>query len=169
MDEAGWQSCSDLDAMIAVLNGKISVRKARLFEAACCRRICDLISEQRCQLLMEEGKRNGGLQLIEDAGGTLRSCREAVELAERAADGNVSEADLVRASVAAASYWVPSRVLCGVLRRKLGPIQPSTDGLRGSGNGGIDSEPKNSHTALGSELCRLRGGEDKGSKSQIRV
>jgi len=116
-----WKTTVDLDSMVAYLEGKISDRKARLFQAACCRRVWDLISEERCQLLLDEGKRNGGTQIIWNAKGTLRSCRAAVELAERAADGAVPVAELIKASEAAHAFQFPAEFYAACYDENQGP------------------------------------------------
>jgi hypothetical protein len=54
--------------MLALLCGKVTERKLRLFACACCRRIWHLVNEQRC--------------------------RRAVVMAERYADGSLSAAEL---------------------------------------------------------------------------
>jgi hypothetical protein len=71
MNEATWHSSSDPGRMLTHLSGKASVRKLRLFAAACCRRVSYFLTE--------------------------RSNRSVVETAERFADGEASQADLTRA------------------------------------------------------------------------
>jgi hypothetical protein len=45
MTEAEWLSCTDGERMWKFLHGKASVRKARLFACACCRRVWHLLEE----------------------------------------------------------------------------------------------------------------------------
>jgi len=63
-----WLSCTDPTPMLEALRGTASERKLRLFAAACCRRIWRLLPGERI--------------------------REAVEVAERYAEGGAGEADL---------------------------------------------------------------------------
>jgi hypothetical protein len=64
MTEAEWLACTDPTPMLEFLGDRASSRKLRLFAVACCRRIWPLITEAHC--------------------------REAVEIAERFADGSVT-------------------------------------------------------------------------------
>jgi hypothetical protein len=74
MTSAEWRSCTDPSAMLAFLAGKISERKLRLFACACCRRIWHLLPEE--------------------------ASRQAVEAAERFADGLIGLEELARAEAA---------------------------------------------------------------------
>jgi len=65
MTEAEWRACTDPEAMLEFLRDKASNRKVRLFLAACCRRVWNLLPDH--------------------------SCREAVLVAERFADGNAND------------------------------------------------------------------------------
>jgi hypothetical protein len=67
MDESLWVGCVEPTPMLEFLQEVAGDRKLRLFACACCRRIWDLI--------------------------TTPCCRTAVEVAERYADGLVSEQD----------------------------------------------------------------------------
>jgi hypothetical protein len=68
MTESDWLACTEPQPMIAYLRGKASDRKMRLFYCVCCRRIWHLIADPRG--------------------------REAVETAERFADGLAGQAEL---------------------------------------------------------------------------
>jgi hypothetical protein len=65
MDEAEWRTSTDPDAMLTFLRDRAGRRKLRLYCVACCCRIWDLLDDQRS--------------------------REAVEVAERYADGLAGE------------------------------------------------------------------------------
>jgi hypothetical protein len=76
MTEADWLESVDPGRMLAVVRGKISDRKLRLFGCACCRRIWQLLPDPRS--------------------------RRAVESAERLADGLVAQDEAEAAGNAAA-------------------------------------------------------------------
>src|SRR4051794_12349539 len=80
MTEEEWLACEDLDRMLTYLweyKYRWSNRKGRLFAAACCRRIWRLLTDERA--------------------------RNAVEVAERHADGAATEDDLRSACTEAVS------------------------------------------------------------------
>ncbi len=65
MTDAEWMNCATPIQMVELIRGKTSERKLRLYAVACCHRISDLIKDARS--------------------------REAVEIAEKHADGLVSD------------------------------------------------------------------------------
>src|SRR5206468_398426 len=65
MSEAEWLACSDPRPLLAEVSGRISTRKVRLLICACCRRVWDLLADERS--------------------------REAVEVAGRYADGRADD------------------------------------------------------------------------------
>src|SRR5262249_42416774 len=86
MDEARWLRCQDPGPMLEVVRDAASDRKLRLFVVACCRRVVDPVLHERS--------------------------RTGVELAERFAEGRLSEAERELAQRQAA---VPSRYEWGDL------------------------------------------------------
>lgn len=75
MTEAEWLRCADVSEMLDFLADRVSSRKFRLFACACCRRLWHLLSDDRC--------------------------RQAVEVAERFADGRADREELAAAREAA--------------------------------------------------------------------
>ncbi len=75
MIEVEWLSCTDPTKMLRFLKGSASGRKLRLFAVACCRKVWHSLSDERS--------------------------RNAIELAERFADGLATEAERRSAQIAA--------------------------------------------------------------------
>jgi hypothetical protein len=97
MTEREWLECKEPERMLKSLRGAVSERKLRLFAAACCRRVWHLLREERS--------------------------RQAVEVAERHADGRADDRELEAARAragAAAEVWRGrarrTRADAGVLR-----------------------------------------------------
>jgi hypothetical protein len=99
--EEEWLTCLDPDRMLELLGGKISQRKMQLFGAACCRLIWDI--------------------LVED------TAREAVQVAERHADGLASDDELARAALDAGDYqlWFSNAAAATLLLASGRPIEAS--------------------------------------------
>jgi hypothetical protein len=83
LDEAGWLAGTDPEPMLALVRDKAGARKLRLFAAACCRRIWHLVRDERSH--------------------------QAVEVAERMADGLSTEAEVEAARSAANEALTYSR------------------------------------------------------------
>src|SRR5436309_4062118 len=81
MTEAEWLACMDSRLLLNEVSRTISARKMRLLICACCRRVWDLLTDNRS--------------------------REAVEVAERYADGSANRDDLIagRRKADAAYQW----------------------------------------------------------------
>jgi hypothetical protein len=56
MTEAEWLACDDPEKMLDFLNGKVTERKLRLLACACCRRIWDLLTDDRTRRAVEAGE-----------------------------------------------------------------------------------------------------------------
>ncbi len=75
-----WLTCPHPTPMLTFIEGQASARKLRLFGVACCRRVLHLLGHGACR-----GQEQQALS------------RQAVEVAERFADGLASASDLARA------------------------------------------------------------------------
>jgi hypothetical protein len=83
MTEEEWLACAEPDEILKSLGDKVSERKLRMFAAACCRRIWELLPDERS--------------------------RKAVEIAERYADARATDEELETASDAACAVWDEDR------------------------------------------------------------
>jgi hypothetical protein len=87
MDEATWLSGADPRQMLLFLRGRVSERKMRLLICACCRRVWDLLGDDRS--------------------------RRAVEVAERYADGLADGTELLGAKREANAAYLRARKQSG--------------------------------------------------------
>jgi hypothetical protein len=90
MTGSEWLACSDPEPMLEFLKGKASDRKLRLFACACVRRMLPLLEDD--QERVKANERSQGA--IEWAQREPELARKAVEIAERFADREATEADL---------------------------------------------------------------------------
>ena len=86
MTEAEWNACADPQPMLEFLQGKGSERKLRLFACACCRRIWNLLTDERS--------------------------RNSVELAEGFADGKVSRGEMEQAASQSLAVLENTKHIC---------------------------------------------------------
>jgi hypothetical protein len=78
MIEAEWLACNDPKPMLALVRGKVSERKLRLFAVACCRNIWDLLRDKRCRLAVEVAERFAdGQATLEELTAAHADCEKA--------------------------------------------------------------------------------------------
>src|SRR5262245_42360353 len=59
MNEGEWLSCTDLQKMLAFLDGKVTRRKLRLFACACFRRRWELLTDHRDRAVVKLAELDG--------------------------------------------------------------------------------------------------------------
>jgi hypothetical protein len=78
MIEAEWLACSDPKPMLALVRGKVSERKLRLFAVACCRNIWELLRDKRCRQAVDIAERFAdGLATLEELSAAHADCERA--------------------------------------------------------------------------------------------
>jgi hypothetical protein len=109
MTEKEWMECTDPMPMLEFLTEEASKRKCRLFGVAGCRRWWHLLDVHHCKKLVEVGVPLGceDLESI-----PLESCRNAIEMAERAADEQVPSEELSAISQSAFAFQFPAEYYC---------------------------------------------------------
>lgn len=106
MTEQEWLACDDLPAMLASLQGEASERQLRLFACACCRRVWSFLDHE--------------------------ISRNAVEIAERFADGLASAEELQAAERAASKVALDLQGMAATneAHSRHGAVMGSSDDVR---------------------------------------
>jgi hypothetical protein len=78
MMKSEWLECKDPEKLLKHLACKVSERKRRLFACACCRRIWDLLTDERSRFAVEVSER------FADGLASIEELHEASEVAEAA-------------------------------------------------------------------------------------
>ena len=79
MTESEWLECTDPTPMLEFLRGKASDRKLRLFAVSCCRRIWQMVTDERLHKAIEVLAEFADGQTYEEQLGSAAEAAEAVE------------------------------------------------------------------------------------------
>ena len=125
MTEEEWLTCADPKPKLEFLRGKASERKLRLFAVACCRRIWQLLPDERSRHAVEVAERYADAQATEEELLAVGMDASAVPL-------NFSDMTSVNATEAALYTTGPTRYLLDSRQPGLNPALNA--GLAVSGN-----------------------------------
>jgi hypothetical protein len=106
MTEGEWLTGTDPDRLLRFVRGKAGQRKLRLFGVACCRRLGDLLGDERCR---------GLLDIAELYADRLASRQELQRAEAEARDAQRSAAEF--GAQARAEAWRPHRADAGAEER----------------------------------------------------
>jgi hypothetical protein len=109
MTEAEWLACTDPQKMLGFLEGRASDRKLRLFACACCRHTWHLFSDHRVREAVEVAERLAdGLATAEEsqaAESAARAARRDADAAYQASDAAAVVADATAGETRQATAW----------------------------------------------------------------
>lgn len=98
LTESDWLASSDLTALIDFLGDRLSDRKYRLFACACCGQVWPLIIDERCRQAVEIAERFAD-------GGALKSELTAARAAASAAQADVADLEIAARNAHWAAAW----------------------------------------------------------------
>lgn len=110
MIEAEWLECNSVHLMLSWLNGRVSERKLRLFAAACCRRIWDLIPNDPGRKSVEYA------ELVADGAGDSARARQLSSYAEYAAFHAIDQPKLYQDNALRSALLAAGNTLSDYLR-----------------------------------------------------
>jgi hypothetical protein len=136
VDETAWLACTDPDAMLRFLRGRMSERMLRLFACACIRRIWTLLPDDRCRRAVEViercadglGSRPELQAALADVEAVEAATTDLARAATRAVIAAWSTAEHARSAAAQASLDPAGerRHQAGLLRDLVGnPVRPA--------------------------------------------
>lgn len=98
LTEEDWLASTDLTAMVDFLGERLSDRKYRLFACACCRQVWTLISDERCRQAVETAERFAD-------GQALKSALSAARAAASTAQADVADLEIAARNAHWAAAW----------------------------------------------------------------